>query len=317
MSRSKYTLLDLTELAFHWFLRLLPTELVSTIGAVLATVECRRQHWLGSEWPRVACSNITRLTGETDQKVLRRRLFRNAENTGRLRAEYSILGRLTNSDRIAFEGLENITGSSRPIIFITAHLSNWEVLFPAMMAQGISMSPMYDPPLERGRRQIVHNVRMAFARLQPGQEMISTTGNTMRHCVKTLEKGRNLLIFVDEERGGLIWCPHLGRTLPNEGNRFFVARLANRFGAAVIPVRISRVSGFKFVCSYMPALPMPSTGNRDADTKALADTITEQVEEWVKNDLDQWFWLPQLNLDRKFPSQKQARRKQKQGVSQV
>ncbi len=123
----------------------------------------------------------------------------------------------------------------------------------------------------------------------------------MRHCMQILSSGRNLLIYVDEEREGLVWGPHLGRTLPDRGNRFFVARLALRFGASIIPVKISRVSGVKFHCQYMPALPMPSTGDKETNTKILADTISEHIDAWVRNDLDEWFWLPYLHLDRKFP----------------
>lgn len=308
MSRDAYTLLDLTELAAHRALRHLPIALVSAIGSGTAAIEGRRACWNNEPWTKAVCKNITRLTGETNPNALRQHVLRNAENVGRLRAEYAILNRLARTDRIVVDGLENLKHLRGPSLFVMAHLSNWEVIFPVMASQKIAMTTVFDPPAQRARREIVQDVRASFTTIEPGIQFISTKSNTMRQCVNTLEAGKNLLIFVDEERDGLIWSPHLGRQLPNQGNRFFVARLAQRFEAPIIPVRIKRTKGARFVCTFMPPLPMPGSGERQADTLTIADTIAEQVETWILEDLDEWFWLPQLNFDRKFPARRKARR---------
>ena len=236
MRHRQYTLVDRVEMAAYKLFRLLPIDLASGFGAFLAKADCARCYWLGMEWTQVICNNLTRLTGETDAKALRRRLFRYAENTGRLRAEYAVLERLTSGERIKFQGLEHPKNANAPIIFVSAHISNWEVVAPAMAIQSIAMSPLYNPPTERGRREMLDGIRAKFAEMQPGQQLISATGNAMRKCVETLASGRNLIIYADEERDGLIWSPSFGRTLPNKGNRFLLARLALRFQATIIPV---------------------------------------------------------------------------------
>jgi Kdo2-lipid IVA lauroyltransferase/acyltransferase len=70
-----------------------------------------------------------------------------------------------------------------------------------------------------------------------------------------------------------------------------LARLALRFDATVVPVRVLRLKGAHFRLMAETPLALPRSGNSAADTLALLTKVNETVERWVREHPEQWLWV--------------------------
>lgn len=68
------------------------------------------------------------------------------------------------------------------------------------------------------------------------------------------------------------------------------ARLAVETGAAVYMAQLERLSFGHNRLTFSP-VPVPQTGNRQADILALAGTLAERYEDFIRERPEQWAWL--------------------------
>ncbi|MGH6974561.1 MAG: hypothetical protein ACRED6_08040 [Stellaceae bacterium] len=70
-----------------------------------------------------------------------------------------------------------------------------------------------------------------------------------------------------------------------------MARLAFRYDCVVLPCRVERVRGATFRLVVDPPIPLPRTGDSQADEKRLMTAVNAAVEGLVRRRPKQWFWL--------------------------
>ena len=70
-----------------------------------------------------------------------------------------------------------------------------------------------------------------------------------------------------------------------------LARLALRYDCAVIPVRVDRIAGARFRITDEAPLPLPRSGDNEADTLALMTSVNQVLERWIRERPEHWFWL--------------------------
>ena len=59
----------------------------------------------------------------------------------------------------------------------------------------------------------------------------------------------------------------------------------------MVPVRVERTEGAHFRLTVYPKLPLPRSGDRDADVLALMTEVNRTLEAWIRERPEQWFWL--------------------------
>ena len=95
-------------------------------------------------------------------------------------------------------------------------------------------------------------------------------------------------MLVDQKMNDGIPVPFFGRdamTAPA------LARLALRYKCRVIPARAERLGGARFRLTFYDPMPLPDTGNLQADTLTLMTAVNAQIEAWIRERPDHWFWL--------------------------
>ena len=70
-----------------------------------------------------------------------------------------------------------------------------------------------------------------------------------------------------------------------------LAQIALKFGCPVIPAKVERVQGTRFLITIYPPLEMPNSGDRRADVKAGMALVNRTIEGWVRERPEQWLWL--------------------------
>ncbi|HYM72915.1 MAG TPA: lauroyl acyltransferase [Stellaceae bacterium] len=210
------------------------------------------------------------------------------DNLGRVAFEYPHLRRIevfAQGGRVETRGLEHLDralAAKRSVIMFSGHLGNWEIAALAGGQYGIDVAQIY----RAANNPIVDRM---IARLRGNQgELIPKGAVASRRAVAALRRGGHLSLLADQKLNDGIPVPFFGRdamTAPA------LAALALRFGCDVLPVRVERLQGARFRLTVHPPLPMPRSGDRDADIAALMLEVNRTLEAWIRERPEQWFWL--------------------------
>jgi KDO2-lipid IV(A) lauroyltransferase len=185
-----------------------------------------------------------------------------------------------------FEGQEHIEAAFREgkgIIGLTGHMGNWELLALAMSLNGWKMAEIgreLDNPLLEAR---VRAFRTAF-----GNSVIAKDG-AVRGSIKALKAGQLIGFLLDQDAlTGGVFVKFMGRW----ASTFATAGvLAVRSDLPVLPVS-SRVGpdGVVTLTAY-PPFHAPNTGDPDRDAWTATQRMTRWIEQRVRENPTQWFWM--------------------------
>jgi KDO2-lipid IV(A) lauroyltransferase len=270
--------------ALYAFFRILPLEVASALGGFLART-------LG---PRVALSrrahrNLARALPELGEAE-RHRIVRGMwDNLGRVVAEYPHLGRYRvyeRGGRIEIIGAEHIRAQAAPgkrAIFFSGHFGNWEVPTLALTQAGLDVVAMY-----RAANNPIVDQLISHSRGFVGSELAAKGSGGARRMLAAMKAGRHIAMLIDQKANDGIAVPFFGRdamTMPSP------AVFAQRFGCALVPVRVDRLKGARFRITCEPPLSLTLTGEAKADTLAIMTLMNAVLERWIRERPDHWFWL--------------------------
>ena len=270
-------------LAFAFF-RVLPLDAASALGGFLARtigpvlgVSKRARLNLRHALPDLSETEITRIVcGMWD-------------NLGRVVAEYPHLGAFKVYEpggRVTVEGLHEVIDARRPetrFIFFSAHFGNWEIANLSATQSGLDVLAIYRAANNPFVDELINEARSVG-----GGERVPKGSVAGRRAIGALAEGKHICMLVDQKMNDGIPVPFFGRdamTAPA------LARLALRYDCVVVPCRVERVAGARFRLAVDPPIPLPKTGNIQADIKQLMAAVNAVVEGWVRRRPEQWFWL--------------------------
>jgi KDO2-lipid IV(A) lauroyltransferase len=287
------TVIGLYKTALHYLFRLLPIDICSNFGAFWAFYAPR----MYVESDARARRNLTVLRpdlaegGKIDAAM--RTLWRNISRTV---AEYAVVDRLWDAGRVEVEGAQAMRAAraaGKPILICETHLGNWEVMAASAIRSGIRGSGIFLPVPNRFDNWLMRKARDRF---QGGQ--VAAGPNALRTAARMLQEKREaFLIPIDEELRGRIQAPAFGRVLESNSNIGYAARLAAATNAAVfIGYCLRDGDRCRFKVGFLP-VEIVVTGDRRADAQANMLRLNDAIEPLIRAQLDQWFFLLDLELD--------------------
>jgi lauroyl/myristoyl acyltransferase len=285
-------------------MRHLPVSWTSAIGAVIGELVARHAARSNNLWVTRFYKNIEKLKGISSAELLKKHLIEYGRQTGRLHAEYTVLKKINQQGYITIKGEKNIGDTNKPVIFISSHLSNWELTGKVLTLMDNPSNVLVLPIEGEDRARIVNEARLSWRKASsPIAPLISTDSPmAMKHLAKKLSAGENLLIFTDELRQDYVSAPSLGRDIPYAGNRWLVARLAVQQNVDVIPLCVQRSRKIDFTILIGKRISAPSGGDKNNKAKYIADQIDHKLDSWVRNKPEHWFMITMLDLDKDFPA---------------
>ncbi|MCA3424548.1 MAG: lysophospholipid acyltransferase family protein [Roseomonas sp.] len=299
---------EIFEIFMVQLLRCMPITWASWLGGWLGARQGRGAIKADRLWVQRLRKNLARFCNVTDPAELDRRIIAFTERIGSFYAEYPNLQRLYASGRVELVGAENLDAAGRPFILLGCHIANWELI--GALAKRWGGSAVLYLPLGGGlREKIALEARKAW----PDLELIPASPDAMLGIDAVLQldravtEGKNLAIFVDEERQGYVWAPSLGRSLPYAGNRWIAARLAVRHNINIIPAFVERLGPARYRIVIQPILEKPQGKSGQALAQHLADQIDARVEAWVRPRIENWYWLPYFDADLPCPMDQKAK----------
>lgn len=268
--------------AFSLF-RVLPVTMASAVGGKLAEL-------FGplSRAQLTAQRNLAlALPDMTDRE--RRATLKNVwNNFGRVMAEYATLSRLWRGGKgyVEVDGLhfaKEIANADAPVIMFSAHIGNWEV---SALTIGWAVTPpslVYRAP----NNPLIEDL-LRHARGSGTGALIQKGAGGAREIIRVLKEGGFVQMAVDQKMNTGVSVPFFGRDAMT-GDA--VARLALKYGCALLPAHSERVNGCHFRVTYEQPWFAENTGDTEEDVKKVLLKINQTIEGWVRNQPGQWLWL--------------------------
>ncbi|MFU8835685.1 lysophospholipid acyltransferase family protein [Roseovarius autotrophicus] len=284
-SRAASNLLWAIDLAFVGavvgFFRLLPLRWSSALGA-------RFGRFLGRVFKnrtRHVRANLTLALPGTPPDEIDRLAGDVWANAGAVFAEYPHLAKYTDPARglLRIETVEPDPAYCRPgtpVVFVAAHLANWEVACAAMTQMGIRSHALYAPLANPWLDRILLRYR---ARL--GCATISRDAG-LRAFLQALRQGEAPAMIIDRRVEGGKPIPFFGA---DKDSSTLPAGLALRFGAPLVPVQVERHPGARFIVRFhAPLVPRNPEADTDAQALDLTRQIHERFEDWISARPGEW-----------------------------
>lgn len=171
--------------------------------------------------------------------------------------------------------------SGKPIVFVTAHYSNWEIL-------PLAISAKYTPLTGIGRalKQPYLDKILRENRERFGIDMIEKSG-AMREMIKVVKKRKPIGLLVDQSLEGVV-VDFLGK---NASHTTSAALLAHKYDTITIPCFITRVGFEKYEATFYDPIKVDKSHSMESYILQHTQKQAKITEEIIKKEPSQWLWI--------------------------
>ena len=206
-------------------------------------------------------------------------------NYGRILAEYPYIPSFRKrklEKYLKIEGIENlekIKNNDKPVIFISGHFNNFELMAMIIEREGINLSAVYRPLNNKFLNIIMEYLRKNFI----CKDQIRKGLKGVREALTNFKKNKSLAIMIDQRVSEGLDCKLFGKdafttTIP--------AQFVKKFNCIVQPVYIERIDGINFKIIFDQQI--------NFDKNQTIEYITEKLNKWleikISKNPDQWIW---------------------------
>ena len=206
-------------------------------------------------------------------------------NYGRIFAEYVFLKNLRenlNQSNIIVEGqeiLDQIKNKNTPVIFISGHFSNFELMAMQIEKSGIKLAAIYRPLNNKLLNKVMERIRKKFI----CETQIKKGISGVREIFKLNKKNYSTALMIDQRVSEGIkttFFKHKASTTT------IPAQLAKRFKMPVVPIYVERFEEVKFKIS----VSKPIYFLDDDTTESITTKLNQILEKMILKKPGQWIW---------------------------
>ena len=276
--------------------RLFPVDSVSDCGAWIF-----RSLGPRTRANRVAETNLRIAFPQASDAELKVLLKAQWIELGRSLAEFLVLHRIVaDTQRLEVEGettLRAIAASGKPVVFISGHFSNFEMMAAAMMRAGLNCQITY-----RAMNNPYVDERVRRNRASYGVRLFAPKGlEGARELMRAIGRGESIALLNDQKFNGGVAAPLFGvmaHTAPGPST------FALRFGIPIVPLSVQRTGpAARFKVIVHEPMHLEDTGDRDADIETGVRRINAFMEDRIRARPTEWFWV-----HRRWPNEVYRRR---------
>ena len=205
------------------------------------------------------------------------------KNYGMTFIEYMFLNTFRkNSSHIEIKGDENLNvaiSKKKPLIFVSGHFANFELMSMEITKRNIKLATIYRPLNNIFLNPFMEILRKKFI----CKNQIKKGLNGVRDAIEYIKNDFSIALMIDQrvsegEKINFYKKPALTTTLP--------AQLALKYKLSIIPVFIQRKSNSKFVLEFQNEIKSEDFHDKLELTKKL----NEVLEKMVVRNPTQWIW---------------------------
>ena len=210
------------------------------------------------------------------------------DGLGRSFAEFPLMDKiLPSTGRVEVVNqarLFQIAADKVPVVFVSGHLSNREVMPAAIVDSGVTCEMTY-----RAANNPYVDERIKASRFRYGVRLFAPKGGDgARELLEAMKRGVSVALMNDQKFNNGVESPFFGhpvRTAPGP------TRLAIRFGTVLQPMSVQRIKGARFRAVVHDPIVLPDTGDRAADIETGVRLVNAFMEDRIRERPHEWFWV--------------------------
>ena len=206
------------------------------------------------------------------------------ENYGRILAEYPFISSFRKGDLDKYIKIENKEKldeikKGQPVVFVSAHFSNFELMAMAIEKAGVNLSAVYRPLNNKMVNSIMEPLRKKYI----CKNQIKKGINGVRESLINFKQGVSVAIMIDQrvsegEKINFFSYPAYTTTIP--------AQFAKKFGCKIQPVHIERYDKINFKITFDEQMIF----GENTDTASISLKLNQWLENKIKKNPSQWIW---------------------------
>ena len=234
---------------------------------------------------KIIHANIKRALPHISQENLNKIVKLMWNNYGRVFAEYIFIKDFRNgkySSNIKIEGqdiLEKIKQTEQQVIFVSGHLSNFELMAMHLEKTGIKLSAIYRPLNNIFLNPLMEKIRKKYI----CKHQIKKGIGGMKKLMSLKKENFSTALMIDQRVSEGIFSNFfdqraLTTTIP--------AQLIKKFKIPVVPIHIQRNKGPNFKIT----IQKPIIFSEESSIQSITDKLNNVLENLIKIKPEQWIW---------------------------
>tara|TARA_B100000683_G_scaffold260071_1_gene284510 strand:- start:565 stop:1416 length:852 start_codon:yes stop_codon:yes gene_type:complete len=203
-------------------------------------------------------------------------------NYGKIFSEYLFINKLKTADNLIIrnqEMLEKIKKRKEPVIFISGHFNNFELMAMHLERSGIDVAAIYRPLNNIFLNPIMEYIRKKYICKKQIKKGISGT----KEILKKYKNGTSIALMIDQRVSEGIKSNFFGHeafttTIP--------AQFVKKFNTKIVPVYIERSADDKFHLEILEEI----TFSKNETLDDITANLNKVLENMIKKNADQWIW---------------------------
>ena len=205
------------------------------------------------------------------------------KNYGKTFIEYIFLNQFRrNNSHIQVEGkdnLEKVIEQKKPVIFVSGHFANYELMSMEIVRKDIKLATIYRPLNNYFLNPLMEYLRRKYV----CKNQIKKGVSGVREAIKFIKDGYSVALMIDQrvsegERIEFFGKSALTTTLP--------AQLSLKFDLSIIPVFIERDQQDNFKIRFYNQINAKNFKSKSDLTKKLNEFIEKMISQKPEN----WIW---------------------------
>lgn len=232
----------------------------------------------------VADNNIERVFPNLTKQQRRQLIRKSCDNFGRTFFEFFVLD-IAEKDKnykcieINFPQIKQVCDDGTSLLFISAHLGNWEIAAKFAATRGYPFSVIY-----RHINNPYVNALILKCRQSIVDKQIPKGRRSGLDSLKVLKSKGRLALLIDQKYNEGVEIPFFG--VPAKTADGFV-KLAQKTSSKIIPVLITRYNKTEFIVRFSTDI----LDTTNLSTEEILIECNRHLENWITSYPDQWFWF--------------------------
>ena len=207
-------------------------------------------------------------------------------NYGKIFSEYMFLRKFRNSPDYSkniliknYKILEEIKKNNEPVIFVSGHFNNFELMAMYLDKFGINLAAIYRPLNNKFLNPIMEYIRKNYICNNQVKKGVSGTKQLLKH----FKNNTSIALMIDQRvsqgiKSNFFNEPAYTTTIP--------AQFVKKFNAKVVPIYLKRSKDNKFNLEIYE----PLIFNKKYSVQQITDELNQLLEKMILENPDQWIW---------------------------
>jgi KDO2-lipid IV(A) lauroyltransferase len=206
-------------------------------------------------------------------------------NYGKILSDYMFIKNFRHSNLSKYISIENkqtllkIKNQNRPVIFISGHFNNFELLAMQIEKEGIKLAAVYRPLNNIFLNKIMKKIRIDYI----CKHQIEKGLPGVKKMLNFFKNDTSLALMIDQRvsqgiKSNLFNHSALTTTIP--------AQFVKKFNCQIVPMYIERKEKFFFNIK----VEEPFLFEKDDSVEKITESLNKWLEEKIKKNPNQWIW---------------------------